>query len=118
MKYNNDFKHDLEVGQTFENQLGELLNKKIEVKRDFRCLETKNVFVEYESRNKPSGIATSEADYYCFWFSDVHCVIIKTDKLKEHCRKWIGTNKDVLGGDNNTSKGILLPITIFFENIY
>ena len=54
MKYNNDFKHDLEVGQTFENQLGELLNKKIEVKRDFRCLETKNVFVEYESRNKPS----------------------------------------------------------------
>ena len=118
MKYNNDFKHDLEVGQTFENQLGELLNKKIEVKRDFRCLETKNVFVEYESRNKPSGIATSEADYYCFWFSDVHCVIIKTYKLKEHCRKWIGTNRDVVGGDNDTSKGILLPITIFFENIY
>ena len=111
MNYNNDFKFDLQVGQTFENQLGELFNKKVEVKRDFRCLE-------YESRGKPSGIATSEADYYCFWFSDVHCVIIKTDKLKEHCRKWIGTNRDVLGGDNDTSKGILLPITIFFENIY
>ena len=45
MKYNNDFKHDLKVGQVYEKQLGELLNKKIEVKRDFRCLETKNVFV-------------------------------------------------------------------------
>jgi hypothetical protein len=118
MNYNNDFKHDLEVGQVYEKELGNLLQKKVEVKRDFRCLETKNVFVEYESRGKPSGIATSEADYYCFWFSDVHCVIIKTHKLKEHCRKWIGTNRDVLGGDNNTSKGILLPITIFFENIY
>jgi len=118
MKYNNNFKYDLEVGVTFENQLGELLNKKIEVKRDFRCLQTKNVFVEYESRGKSSGIATTEADYYCFWFSDIHCVIIKTDKLKEHCRKLIGTNCDVLGGDNNTSKGVLLPIKIFFENIY
>ncbi len=118
MKYNNDFKHDLEVGKVYEKELGNLLGAKIEVKRDFKCLETKNIFVEYESRGKPSGISTSEADYYCYWLSDFHNVMIKTEKLKERCRKFINTNRDVLGGDNNTSKGILLPITIFFENIY
>jgi hypothetical protein len=45
MNYNNDFKHDLEIGQVYEKELGNLLQKKVEVKRDFRCLETKNVFV-------------------------------------------------------------------------
>ena len=56
--------------------------------------------------------------YYCYFLSDFHCVFIKTDKLKELCRKFVKTNRDVKGGDSNTSKGILLPITIFFENIY
>ena len=114
MKHNNDFRYDLEVGQTYENQLSELLGKKIEVKRDFKCLESGNIFVEYESRNKPSGIATSEADYYCYWLSDYHFVMIEKDELKKLCRKYIGTKKDVLGGDANTSKGILLPLNDFF----
>lgn len=118
MIYNNDFKFDLEIGQVYEKQLGELLGKKIEVKRDFRALETKNIFVEYESRGKASGLATTESFYYCYFLSDFHCVFIKTDKLKELCRRFVKTNRDVKGGDSNTSKGILLPITIFFENIY
>ena len=31
--------------------------------------------------------------------------------LKNICRCYIGTNRDVRGGDNNTSKGVLVPIT-------
>jgi hypothetical protein len=69
MKHNNDFRFDLQVGQTYENQLAELLQKKIEVKRDFRAMETGNIFVEYQSRNKPSGLATSEAHYWVYWLS-------------------------------------------------
>jgi len=35
MKHNNDFQHDLEVGQVKEKELADLLeNKTIEVKRD------------------------------------------------------------------------------------
>ena len=62
MKHNSDFKYDLEIGLNYETKLAELLGKKIEVKRDFKCLETGNIFVEYASRGKLSGIATSEAD--------------------------------------------------------
>jgi len=43
MKHNNDFRFDLQVGQTYENQLAELLQKKIEVKRDFKAIETGNI---------------------------------------------------------------------------
>ena len=56
MNYNNDFKYDLKVGQVKEKELGAIFqNATIEVKYDLQALTTGNVFVEYESRNKPSG---------------------------------------------------------------
>ena len=114
MKHNSDFKYDLEIGLNYETKLYELLGKKIEVKRDFKCLETGNIFVEYASRGKLSGIATSEADYYCYWLSEHHFIMIEAEKLKAICKEYLGTNRDVLGGDSNTSRGILLPLKIFF----
>jgi hypothetical protein len=115
MKYNNDFRFDLEIGQKYETKLAELLGKKIEVKRDFKCLETGNIFVEYASRNKLSGIATSEADYYCYWLSDYHFIMVEKEKLKNICKRYLETNRDVLGGDSNTSRGILLPLKEFIK---
>ena len=110
MDYNNDFKYDLKVGQLKELELGKILSSStIEVKNDLQALRTKNVYVEYESRGKKSGIARSESDYYCFAFGDtLH--LISTKELKNRCRKYFGTNRDKKGGDSNTSKGILLPI--------
>ena len=32
------------------------------------------------------------------------------NKLKKLCRPYLNTKRDVKGGDDNTSKGILLPI--------
>ena len=110
MNYNNDFRYDLKIGQIAEKELDDIFkDKKIEVKTDFIAQKTGNVFIEYESRKKPSGIATSEADYYCFKMCGVFILIESTD-LKAICRKYFKTNRDVRGGDNNTSKGILLPI--------
>jgi hypothetical protein len=114
MKHNSDFKYDLEIGLKYETKLAELLGKKIEVKRDFKCLETGNIFVEYASRGKLSGIATSEADYYCYWLSEHHFIMVESEKLKAICKEYLGTNRDVLGGDSNTSRGILLPLKKFF----
>jgi hypothetical protein len=116
MIYNSDFKYDLQIGQNYETLLYELLGKRIEVKRDFKCLETGNIFIEYESRGKKSGIATSEAEWWCYWLSDFHLVLIELDKLKIICRQYLNTNRDVRGGDMNTSKGILLPVKTLFEN--
>ena len=113
MDYNNDFRYDLKVGQVYEKQFNDLLGSKIEIKRDFKCLDTGNIYVEYQSRGKPSGLSTSEAEYWCYWLSDVLCVFIKTEELKILCRKYINTNRDKKGGDMNTSKGILLPLKDF-----
>ena len=107
MKYNNDFKYDLEVGQVGEKYLGNILqSKKIEV----QAHKTGNIFIEYYSRGRPSGISKSEADFYAFILSNEKIIIIKTTELKTICRRYINTKRDINGGDSNTSKGILLPI--------
>jgi len=114
MKYNNDFKYDLKVGQIKEEELGKILSeKRIEVKYDLQALDTGNVYVEYESRGKRSGISTSEAEFYCFAFGETFH-LIETKLLKSRCRKYINTKRDKRGGDSNTSKGILLPIKELF----
>ena len=110
MEYNNDFKYDLRVGLLGEQKLSDILeNKRIEVKSDLKAHQTGNIFIEYESRGKKSGISTSQAEYYAIIIQNT--IILKTtQELKAIARKYIGTKRDVVGGDSNTSKGILLPI--------
>jgi len=111
MKYNSDFSHDLELGQKGENLLAKILllkGDKIEVKTDLQATQTGNVFIEYKSRDRLSGLSTSKADYWAFLISNEQIIIIETNKLKELC-KTKGLRR-VDGGDNNTSKGILLPL--------
>ena len=110
MKFNSNFKYDLQIGNIKEKELYDILtNKKIEVKFDLQAKDTGNIFVEYKLRGKDSGITKTESDYYCFAFGD-NLHLIPTKNLKQICRKYYKTQRDVLGGDNNTSKGILLPI--------
>lgn len=110
MEFSSDFRYDLKVGQISEEKLADVLsNKKIEVKTDLRAYKTGNVYVEYFSRGKPSGISTSESDYYCFVLGSV-MILIESKELKNKCRKYLNTSRDKKGGDNNTSKGILLPV--------
>ena len=110
MDYCSNFRHDLEVGQLAESALGDLLeNKTIEVKNDLKATKTGNLFIEFKSRGKPSGIDTTEADFWCFLVSDVF-MLIQTEKLKALVDPLKDTDAERLGGDNNTSVGVLLPI--------
>ena len=116
MKYCNDFKYDLKVGQIGEQLLNDIFTlKTIEVKRDSWIYKSGNIAIEYESRNKPSGIAKSQADYWAIIFSgdykDEIILIIKANRLKEICRKYYKKGNIKSMGDNNTSKAILIPIT-------
>lgn len=111
MEYNADFSYDLAVGQMSEKALGDIFeNKKVEVKSDLKAKETGNLFIEYESRGEPSGIAKSQADYWCFDIGHLF-ILIESEKLKSIVRPKLGTKADIRGGDKNTSKGVLLPIT-------
>ena len=110
MDFNSDFKYDLKVGQVAEKYLSEILgNKKVEVKNDLQAHLTGNVFIEYFSRGKLSGISISEAEFYCIVIEKT-LIILPSKNLKTLCRKYIGSKRDIKGGDNNTSKGILLPV--------
>ena len=114
MDFCSDFKYDLKLGQGKENELAEMLtDKTIEVKYDRQAKDTGNIYIEYESRNKPSGLAKTQADYWCIVVKESIFILIKTEELKEICRgyissgHWRGKKK---GGDNNTSLGVLLPL--------
>jgi|OM-RGC.v1.029334484 hypothetical protein len=56
---------------------------KIEVKCDRLASKTGNIAIEYECSNKPSGISTSQADYYIYYIVDKCKLLIETSKLKE-----------------------------------
>ena len=77
MKFNSDFKYDLLLGNVGENIISELLkDSTIEVKMDFLAHKTNNIFIEFRSRNKLSGISTTQAE---FWFY----IILKKDTQRE-----------------------------------
>lgn len=115
MEFNNDFKFDLEFGvlngETWFHEL--VTGKKIEVKSDRKTAETGNVYIEYWSRGKPSGISTSQSDYYVYKVAEDEAIIISTSQLKKKLKQLVDqgkARKDVKGGDNNTSFGILCKL--------
>jgi len=116
MDYNGDFKYDLKVGQLKEKALGDIFEgSTIELKHDLKASSTGNVFFVYKSRGRSSGISTSQAKFYCFCINESF-ILIPSETLKEKCRKYWGTSRDIRGGDSNTSKGILLPIKELYKN--
>lgn len=111
MEYNNDFKWDLKVGQMNEEWLGDLLQSKtIEVKRDFIASRTGRVFVEFFCRDKPSGIATTQAKFWAFILDDETVVLLPVKKLLALCYEAEEQGKVVYGGDNNLSVGALIEL--------
>ena len=111
MEFNSDFRHDLKLAQETENAFAEILgpNTTIEIKDDLQASQTGNIFIEFESRGKPSGIATTEADYWAIHIDGIW-ITLRTDKLKGIARKMYKLFGTTLGGDSNTSKGVLIPI--------
>jgi len=109
------FDVNLAEGKMSENRFASSLNA-VEVKSDFKCAKTGNVAIEYASRGKPSGISTTEALWWAIELMEWDgvsrvMILIETERLKELCRRYIGTSRDVSGGDDNTSQIILLPLT-------
>ena len=48
---------------------------------------TGNIFIEYESRGKPSGIATTDANYWIYKINELNfALIFDVIKLKEKLR--------------------------------
>lgn len=86
-----------------------------EIKDDKKSNETGNLYIEAYSRGAPSGIITTEADYWAIKYYEMFFVI-KTERLQkaiEDKRYYINsTHKDGIfkGGDYNSSLGFLFKI--------
>lgn len=126
------FENDLKTGQLYEKKALELIQKDypkayiqdgyfldwdiyipeldmgVEVKSDAQYKKTGNFYVEYECNGKPSGIAATKSKQYYIYLDKLY--ILKTEDLKDKCRKYLNTKRDKKGGDNMASKGIIIPI--------
>ena len=110
MTHTNRFDLDLKFGQTKENELQKAVEGLVECKADRLCQKTGNVYIEIESRGKPSGIKVTKAQYQALCLvvtnrkKDIW-VLIPTKILKKIMTKFPIKK----GGDNWTSKGHIIP---------
>ena len=126
MKHRSDFSKDLVTGQLGEQEYSkevfELLSGDIEIKSEQDTWkETGNMFVEYKSRGRDSGITVTQASHWVvsFYLKGKLCftLSIPTDTMKKIARKYYDMGRIAEGGDNNTSRGVLVPISsvLFFN---
>jgi hypothetical protein len=114
---NNDKRFDLDLsyGQVFEHKVAEILGQsKIEVKTEKdKWKTTGNIVIEYESRGKPSGIITTEADYWLHNLAMGDTIVCSLLLPVRTLRTYIKANNPrvVKGGDDMTSKLYLIKLT-------
>ena len=114
--YNKKFDIQLKQGQKLEEQLEAFFTgQSIEVKSERYIWEiTGNLFIEYEYKDQPSGIAVTTSDYWalCLVRDEqlMQMYILPTDTLRRITRRYWDTDRNVIGGDLKKSKGILVPI--------
>lgn len=115
--HNNDKRFDLDLayGQVFEQKVAEILGQsKIEVKTEKdKWKATGNIVIEYESRNKPSGIVTTDADYWLHNLAMGDNIVLSLLLKVSTLRQYIATHnpRSVRGGDDMTSKLYLIKLT-------
>lgn len=115
--HNNDKRFDLDLayGQVFEQKVAEILGQsKIEVKTEKdKWKTTGNIVIEYESRNKPSGIITTDADYWLHNLAMGDDIVLSLLLKVSTLRKYIAQHnpRSVRGGDDMTSKLYLIKLT-------
>ena len=113
-EHNSDFTHDLKAGVEGEKIIaGMLKGDMVEVKSEFDIWKiTGNTFVEVYCRGKRSGIAATHAKWWTVNLilkgELIVALTVETKRLKEMIKK--NKYKRTVGGDNNLSKGFLVPI--------
>ena len=105
------FNKDLSYGKKHEKLVMKSMEN-FELKTDRMAHKTGNVYVEFQSRGKDSGIRTSKSNTWIFKIvsaKDTHLfsVHIPLSRLRRLVSK---DYRVVPGGDNLTSKGYLVPI--------
>jgi len=122
--YEPRFDFDVRRGKVGEDYVGTILEKiasdSIEVKTDYGANRTGNLYVEFEQETQagnwvPSGIATSEAEYWAFAFAD-GVIFVTLERLRQICRDVYLEDRERNVGyrprneNSNATRGIKLPV--------
>ena len=85
-------------------------NIKYEVKTDVMSLKTSNIFIEFMGYGKPSGIATTEANFYII-NDTINYYLISVIKLKQLVK-----NTRILNTKDGLTSGFIISIKTLTEN--
>jgi hypothetical protein len=77
-----------------------------ELKSDEQCQTTGNLFIEFEQKGRPSGIAVTEAECWATQFRHDCYVLVPTRQMKKLCER---EKRIVRGGDYDNYRGYLVP---------
>jgi len=114
-----NFDLDLNFGQIYEEKVRDIFegDGSIEVKTERDIWQkTGNIAIEIRYRGKPSGISSTDAKWWIHILShdnDIETALMfKVEKLKKKIKQMVmlGMAKVVIGGDNDNSEIVLLPI--------
>ena len=132
------FKADLEFGQQYEIKLLNYITYstyqistgkfkhydllidntiKYEVKADRMAKKTGNICIEYECNNKPSGITTTESNYYAYFIEGIGddepiLYIIPTDIIRHEIKNKT-YKRECKGGNGYRAKLYLFKLECF-----
>ena len=122
--YCKGFDLDLEYGKMGEDFVQKVMegNTKIEVKTERDIWKTTgNIAIEIRCNGKPSGLSTTEADTWIHLLAHNGIIeggfLLKVRAIKDEIKKRhkSGTLNIKMGGDNNASQMVLLPIKELFS---
>ena len=114
-----NFDLDLNFGQIYEEKVRDIFegDGSIEVKTERDIWQkTGNIAIEIRYRGKPSGISSTDAKWWIHILSNDNdietALMFKVEKLKKKIKQMVmlGMARIVIGGDNDNSEIVLLPI--------
>lgn len=108
---------DLAHGVAREGAFVEAIRQaRVEHKSDGKTRSTGNVAFEIrqgsteKGKGNPSGIATTEAEWWAVEFDDDRWLVMRTSLLKEVVREVYAKNGSVMGGDFNRYENVLVSL--------
>ena len=101
IKFNDDYRYNFKTSDEI----------KYEVKTDELSLKTNNLFIEFESYKKPSGVIISKSHYYIFC-NTIDYYLTETQKLKEILNNI--ENKKIVSTKDKLTYGYLIKEQLIF----
>lgn len=107
-----NFSRDMKRGNEQQKLVMDIFEgESFEIKSDFMAHRTGNIAIEIQCRGKDSGIRTTESDHWVYKITKPDIIIILNTK---RLRKFVDENMDkykiIMGGDDRSSKMMLIPI--------